>query len=291
MCPKYTDRRANIGDPDQSAPEGSVCIDWGAVWSGCPLFAQNCLSHEQSDQGLHCLHISVCPRSSLIRVFTVCPDLSVPGAVWSGSSLSAQICLSQEQSDQGLHCLPRSVCPMSSLIRVFTVCPDLSVPRAVWSGPLLFAQFCLSQEQSDQGLAQICLSQKQSDQGLHCLPRSVCPRSSLIRVFTVCPDLSVPWAVWSGSSLFAQICLSQEQSDQGLYCLPSSVCPRSSLIRVWLKSVCPRSSLIRVYTVCPDLSVPGAVWSESSLFAQICLSQEQSDQGLHCLSRSVCPKT
>ena len=42
-------------------------------------------------------------------------------------------------------------------------------------------------------------------------------------------------------------------------------------------------------SVDPDQTAPqGAVWSGSALFAQV---EEQSDLGLHCLLRHICPKT
>ena len=112
-------------------------------------------------------------------------------------------------------------------------------------------------------------------------------QTSLIWVYTVCPDLSVP----SRSTLFVQTSLSD---------LVYAVCPDLS---VWLGLHCLSRPvcLIWVYTVCPDLSVwSGDLglhclsrsvcliwWSGSTLFVQICLS----DLGLHCLSRPVCPKT
>ena len=144
----------------------------------------------------------------------------------------------------------------------------------VWSGSTLFAHIytdCLLRSRS-----------VASDLGLHCLR---------ISTQIVCSDLAF-CGVWSGSTLFAHIC-------------PSCLL-RSRVLRrlIWGYTVCAHlhrlfaqisrfvaSGLglhflrISVQVVCSDLAFCG-VWSGSTLFAEICLSeyryQWRSQNGIIC---------
>ena len=256
----------------------------------------NVCHSQQSDQGLHHLTFSaVWSRSR--------STLSFSETIWSGftlfvivKSLTAStlfailsslnnvytVCQSR-QSNQGLYCLPFSavwsgtalfaIC--SSLIRVYTICHS---------------------KQSDQHLIRfftVCHSQ-QSDRGLHYLPFSVWSGStvfailsSLIGVYTICHSQSdqglqfLPFsAVWSGSTLFVVL---SKQYYQALHCLPF-LAVWSGLHYLPFSAVWSRSR--------STLWFAGTVWSGSTLFTilnslirvyTVCLSPQQSDQGLHCL--------
>ena len=53
MSPKAADRMANIVDPDQTAPVGSV-------WFGYALFAQACQSENLGSLRIICLYPRIC---------------------------------------------------------------------------------------------------------------------------------------------------------------------------------------------------------------------------------------
>ena len=228
---------------------------------------QECVSIQE------CVNIQECVQKMQMKGQTFRPwsvgwSDCFEGTVWSGYTVCPDTSVRNEQSDLGLQCLSRHVCQK----------------WAVWSGSTLFVQTRLSEMSSLIWVYTVCpdpsVRKEQSDLGLHCLSRPVCQKG----------------AVWSGSALFVQTCLSErssliwvytfcadpsirkEQSDLGLHCLSRPVCQKGA---VWSGSalfvqtrLSERSSLIWVYTVCPDPSV----------------RKEQSNQGLHCLSRPVCQK-
>ena len=188
-------------------------------------------------------------------------------AVWSGSTVFAilsslvrdyTICHSQ-QSDQGQgpHCHSQEQSGQGLQY--------LSVSK-VWSGSTLFATEFLS---SLINVYTVCHSQ-QSDRGLHFLPFSVWSGS------TVFPFS----AVWSGSTLFPVL---SKYYYKAIHCLP--------FLAVWLgRHYLPFSAVWSRSR--SSLWFAGTVTSGSTLFAilnslirvyTVCLSPQQSDQGLLCL--------
>ena len=300
------------------------------VWSGSTLFVQNCWSF----------------MNSLIRVYSVCPELLVlhelsdqgllrmsrtvgpSWTVWSGSTLFVQNCWSF----------------MNSLIRVYSVCPALSVLHeqrdqgllhlsrtvgpswTVWSGSTPFVLNCRSFMNNLIRVCSVTVWSRSTPFVQNC--RSF--MNSVIRVYSVCPELSdlheqsdqgllrlsrtvgPSWKVWSGSTPFVQNCWSfmnsvirvysfcpelaalHEQSDQGLLRLSRTVGPSWT---VWSESTlfvqnCRSfmNSVIRVYSVCPELL---ALHEQSDRVHSVCpelsVLHEQSEHGLLHLSRTVGP--
>ena len=263
------------------------------------LFHTWLLLQEESDLGLHCLHM---PFHHFI------PYLTAPsGAVWSGSALFAYaipslypildcsfrrsliwactvcIChsitlfhtwlLLQEESDLGLHCLHM---PFHHFI------PYLTAPSgAVWSGPALFAYAIpslypildCSFRRSLIWACTVCichsitlfhtwlLLQEQSDLGLHCLHM---PFHHFI------PYLTAPsGAIWSGSALFAY-------AIPSLYSIldcsfRSSLCHSITLFHTCFLCICfTNTNGWMANSIDSDQTNPsGAVWSGSAQFADV----------------------
>ena len=101
------------------------------------------------------------------------------------------------------------------------------------------------------------LLQEQSDLGLHCLPRPICPKNI-------------------GSLRY---CKSPKFSDT------QNICCNHTKIQIKMSfqsDICPKGADGMANSVDPDQTAP---------IVLIRLLLEQSDLGLHCLLRLVCPKT